>query len=72
MLTLQRVREMSDDALSYTSKDIQEALENVNQFERAGMPFDRKRASEYLDELALIAQVRHERKGKQLCPCCGK
>lgn len=75
MLTLERARGMDDTALAWTSKDIYEALAAVGQMKAAGIPVDEKRASEYADELALVAQVRYERKNlsaNRACPHCGR
>jgi hypothetical protein len=76
MLTVEHMRHAvatsGPMALDYTSQDIQSALANVRAFMDAGIPHDTKRASEYADELAIVAQVRREITGRKPCPCCGK
>jgi hypothetical protein len=76
MLTIKALRDSVSRhgiaAINYASQDIREALEMCRQFEGQGIAYDRKRASEYADELAIVAQVRQETVGKVACPCCGK
>ena len=76
MLTIQAMRAAVDTfgtrALDWTSRDILEALTMVRAFEDAGQPYDRRRASEYHDELAIVVQVRQETAGRTCCPCCGR
>jgi hypothetical protein len=76
MLTLERMRHAvatyGPSSLDWTSKDIQQSLANCRAFEDAGQPYDRKRASEYADELAIVATVRRETAGRTACPCCGR
>ena len=71
MLTLERVRLFSRDALDYTSRDIRQALENCQAIRKAGILPDVKRESEYADELHLIARVRFERQARPCCASCG-
>jgi len=74
MLTLAHLRHAvatyGPSTLDYHSRDIQDALANCRAFEDAGMPYDRKRASEYADELAIVATVRRDTAGRKPCPCC--
>lgn len=71
MLTLSHARTMSQAALDWTSQDIRDALANVRAFIDARIPYDEKRASEYADELSIIATVRQERATRPTCPTCG-
>lgn len=76
MLTLERMRHAvatyGPSSLDYVSRDIQEAMRECRAFEDTGLPYDRKRGSEYADELAIVAQVRSETAGRKACPCCGR
>lgn len=76
MLTIERMRHAvaiyGPSCLDWTSNDIREALRECRSMEDAGMAYDRKRASEYADELAIVATVRQETAGRKPCPCCGK
>ena len=76
MLTLTRCRESvlihGPSCLDYMRRDIQEALAMALSLDKAGMPSDRSRASEYADELCIIAQVRSETQGKPCCLTCGR
>ena len=76
MISLERMRHAvatyGPSSLDCTSKDIQAALANCRAFLDAGMPYDERRASEYADELAIVATVRRETAGRTACPCCGR
>lgn len=78
MLTLERMRHAvatyGPSSLDWTSRDIQEALRECRSMEDGGMPYDRKRASEYADELSIVATVRQElaKANRKPCPCCGR
>jgi len=76
MMTVERLREAvaihGPRCLDYVRRDIQEALTMATGLEQAGMSYDRKRASEYADELCFVAQVRKETQGKACCPACGR
>lgn len=76
MLTLERMREAVEFsgpiALDWTMRDIQDALAQCRAFECAGMSYDKRRESEYHDELAIVAQVRKETAKRRACPCCGR
>ena len=76
MLTLERMRHAvatsGTIALDYTSRDIHEAMAQCRAFEDSGIPYDRKRASEYADELCIVATVRRETGDRKACPFCGR
>ena len=74
MLTIERCRAAvwihGISCLDYMAQDINEAINLATHMESKGMPYDKQRASEYADELCIVAQVRREMEGRKHCPCC--